>query len=199
VLKIGLTGGIASGKSEAARRFAALRVPVIDADQLAREAVAPGTAGLQAIVTEFGEEVLRSDGTLDRRALRDRVFADAASRRRLEAIVHPRVRALLDARLDAAEAPYVLVMAPLLVESGLAREMDRVLVVDVPEATQLQRLTARDGESEVGARRILAAQARRSERLEAADDVIVNDADLAELDAAVQRLHRRYLELAAGR
>lgn len=199
MLKIGLTGGIASGKSEAARRFAALRVPVIDADQLAREAVAPGTAGLQAIVTEFGEEVLRSDGTLDRRALRDRVFADAASRRRLEAIVHPRVRALLDARLDAAEAPYVLVMAPLLVESGLAREMDRVLVVDVPEATQLQRLTARDGESEVGARRILAAQARRSERLEAADDVIVNDADLAELDAAVQRLHRRYLELAAGR
>jgi len=199
VLKIGLTGGIASGKSEAARRFAALGVPVIDADQLAREAVAPGTAGLQAIVTEFGEEVLRSDGTLDRRALRDRVFADAASRRRLEAIVHPRVRALLDARLDAAEAPYVLVMAPLLVEAGLAREMDRVLVVDVPEATQLQRLTARDGESEVGARRILAAQARRSERLEAADDVIVNDADLAELDAAVQRLHRRYLELAAGR
>lgn len=196
MLKIGLTGGIASGKSETARRFAALGVPVLDADEIARKAVAPGSDGLAAIVAAFGRDVLGPDGALDRRALREQVFADPVARRRLESIVHPRVRSMLDARLARLEGPYALIVAPLLVESGLAREMDRVLVVDCPERLQISRLAARDGESADGARAMLEAQAPRRERLAAADDVIENDGPLEHLDAEVRLLHARYLALA---
>lgn len=199
MLKIGLTGGIASGKSAAAQRFAALGVPVIDADELAREAVAPGSDGLQAAINAFGTDILAADGSLDRRRMRRRVFADPEERRRLEAIVHPRVRTLLDVRLAALQAPYAIVAVPLLVESGLAAEMDRVLVIDVPEELQIHRLMERDGETEARARHMLETQASRSERLAAADDVIVNDGTLAQLDASVQRQHRRYLTLAGAR
>jgi len=196
MLKIGLTGGVASGKSAAARRFAALGVPVVDADDLAREAVAPGSDGLRAVVEAFGPDILAADGSLDRRRMRQRVFGDSGARRRLEAIVHPRVRVLLDDRLAALQAPYAIVAVPLLVESGLAAEMDRVLVVDAPEQLQIRRLMERDGETESGAQRMLEAQAGRSERLAAADDIIVNDGTLEQLDASVRHQHRRYLALA---
>lgn len=199
IFTVGLTGGAASGKSEAARMFAALGVPVVDADELAREAVAPGSAGLERVVAAFGPDVLDAGGALDRAAMRRRVFASAADRHRLEAIVHPEVRRRLAERLAALDAPYAVVMAPLLVESGLADEMDRVLVIDCPEALQIERLMARDGENAAGARRMLAAQAPRGERLAAADDVIVNDATPERLGERVRALHARYLEAAQGK
>lgn len=192
MLKVGLTGGIASGKSEAARAFADLGVPVVDSDDLAREATTPGSAGLAAIVTTFGPEILGADGELDRKKLRTRVFNDSAARERLEQILHPRVRALLHERLDALAAPYVIIVVPLLVETDMAREMDRVLVVDCPEAAQIARLRARDGETEAGARAILAAQAGRAERLTAADDVITNDSSLDRLESRVRKLDQHY-------
>jgi dephospho-CoA kinase len=194
VLKVGLTGGIASGKSEAARAFAALGAPVIDADELAREATAPGSAGLAEIVASFGAEYLDADGALNREKLRARVFADAGARKRLEAIVHPRVRALLGERLAGLETPYAISVVPLLVETGMDKEMDRVLVVDCPEAAQIERIMARDGETEASARTILRTQASRAERLRIADDVLMNDAGLERLRAQVRDLNDRYRE-----
>ncbi len=194
MLKVGLTGGIASGKSEAARAFAALGAPVIDADELAREATAPGSAGLAEIVASFGAEYLDADGALNREKLRARVFADAGARKRLEAIVHPRVRALLGERLAGLETPYAISVVPLLVETGMDKEMDRVLVVDCPEAAQIERIMARDGETEASARTILRTQASRAERLRIADDVLMNDAGLERLRAQVRDLNDRYRE-----
>jgi dephospho-CoA kinase len=193
---VGLTGGAACGKSEAARRFAALGAAVVDADALAREAVAPGSAGLGQLVADFGREILDAGGALDRAAMRRRVFASPDDRRRLETIVHPEVRRLLADRLAAVGGPYAVVVVPLLVEAGLDREVDRVLVVDCPERLQIERLMRRDGEDETGARRMLAAQIPRKERLDAADDVIVNDGTLERLDERVRELHARYLEAA---
>ncbi|MGH8275029.1 MAG: dephospho-CoA kinase [Gammaproteobacteria bacterium] len=192
MLKIGLTGGIASGKSEAARAFADLDVPVLDTDELAREATAPGSAGLAAIVAAFGREFLAADGKLDRKKLRVLVFRDATARKRLEQILHPRVRMLLEERLAALASPYVIIVVPLLIETDMTKEVDRVLVVDCPETAQIARLRARDGETGASARAILAAQANRAERLAAADDVIANDADLDKLVSEVRRLHQRY-------
>ena len=194
-LRIGLTGGIASGKSLVSRLFAALGVPVIDTDELAREVVAPGSDGLAAIRARFGDGVLAVDGTLDRRALRALVFADPDARRDLEAITHPRIRALVEARSAAAGGPYQLIVIPLLVESGRRTTVDRVLVVDCPESLQLERLLRRDGGSREQAEAILAAQASRAQRLAAADDVIVNARDPQAVETAVHALHRRYLAL----
>lgn len=196
MLRIGLTGGIASGKSTAAGFFAELGVPVIDTDELAREALAPGSEALAAVFAAFGPGIRGPDGGLDRRALRARIFAEPADRRRLEAIVHPQVRTLLAARLRELDAPYALVVVPLLVESGLAAEMDRVVVVDCPEEVQIERLAARDGESVGTARRMLAAQSGRERRLAAADDVLENTAGPEDLKRGVTALHRRYLALA---
>ena len=197
-LRIGLTGGIASGKSAVASAFAGLGVPIVDTDRIARAVVEPGQPALAAVEREFGAEVLGPDGRLDRRRLRALVFADAGRRQRLEAILHPQIRAAMTAAIEAATAPYVVVAVPLLVESGQRAAFDRVLVVDCPPEVQLARLIARDGETVAGARAILAAQAGRDARLAAADDVLENSGSLADLDAAVQRLHRRYLALAAG-
>ncbi|MGH8224776.1 MAG: dephospho-CoA kinase [Gammaproteobacteria bacterium] len=194
MLTIGLTGGIASGKSAAAHAFAALGVPVIDTDELAREALAPGSKGLARAIETFGREYLDADGSLDRARLRRRVFADPEARKALEAIVHPRVRELLAERLTALHAPYAIVVVPLLVEAGMAKEMDRVLVVDCPEALQVERLMARDGETEASARAMIAAQAPRKLRLAASDDVIENDAGLDHLAAQVRTLHESYLK-----
>lgn len=193
---VGLTGGIASGKSTVADVFAELGVPVIDTDVIAREVVAPGLPALQEIVAAFGSTVLHADGTLDRLAMRRIVFADDDKRRTLEAILHPRIReeALLQAR--QADAPYVVIVVPLLVESPLKAAMDRILVIDCSEETQLARLLARDRESEAQARRIMATQASREQRLAIADDVIVNDSDREESRKAALRLHRTYLEMA---
>jgi dephospho-CoA kinase len=198
MLRIGLTGGIASGKSAAAAVFAGLGVPVIDSDVIAREVVAPGSAGLAAIRARFGDGVLQADGQLDRRALRAQVFADPAARRDLEALTHPLIRQRMATLSAAAGGPYQIHAIPLLVEGGAKRPgIDRVLVIDCPETLQIQRVMARDRVDEAGARAVLAAQATRAQRLAAADDVIVNDRGLDALQDAVTALHRRYLELAA--
>ena len=195
-LRIGLTGGIASGKSTVAGRFSELGIPVIDADESSRFVVAAGQPGREAVVARFGEDVLKADGELDRRALRQLIFADPRKRRDLEAILHPLIRADMERRAMQAVGPYVILEIPLLVEGGSRERVDRVLVVDADEATQLQRLMARDGENLEGARAILAAQTNRTIRLKAADDVLVNSGTVSELRQAVDRLHQRYLQLA---
>lgn len=193
---IGLTGGVASGKSSVARAFEA-RHPgcVVDADLAARAVVEPGTEGLAAVVGHFGGEVLGPDGRLDRAALRARVFADAAQRRALEALLHPRIRAWMLARADAASTPYVVLDIPLLAEGGGRATwpmLDRIVVVDVPVAVQQARLMARDGVDAALAERMIAAQATRAQRLALADDVIVNLGSLADLGDAVERLDSRW-------
>lgn len=189
---VALTGGIASGKTAVSDRFAALGVPVVDTDTIAREVVAPGTSGLAAVVAEFGPEILDADGGLDRAALRRRIFSDPAARRRLESILHPRIAAEARRRIDAAEGPYAVLVVPLLVESGLFADADRVLVVDVPESMQVERLLDRDGMDADAARAALDAQAPRSRRLAAADDVIDNSGSLQALDDQVRALDRAY-------
>jgi dephospho-CoA kinase len=197
-LRIGLTGGIASGKSLVADLFAARGVPVIDTDAIAREIVEPGQPALAEIAREFGADVIGADGRLDRRRLRELVFRDDARRRALEGILHPRIRRIAGERSRAAGGPYHLVVVPLLAESPMRSEMDRILVVDCSEKTQLERLLRRDAESETQARRMIAAQASRDERLAIADDVIDNDGSLEETERQVEHLHRKYLALAKG-
>ena len=195
-LVVGLTGGIASGKSTVGRLFEAHGVVVVDADQLAREVVAPGSDGLAAVCARFGEDVLDADGALDRSRMRERVFSDPRARADLEAIIHPRVRAAMDERLAEARSAYAMAMIPLLLETGQQQRFDRILVVDVPRDLQIARVQARDGSTLQVVEGILAAQVDRDHRLSVADDVISNDADLASLEAAVARLHERYLALA---
>ncbi|MGY1458151.1 MULTISPECIES: dephospho-CoA kinase [unclassified Luteimonas] len=199
---IALTGGIASGKSEVERRFRALGIHVADADVAAREVVEPGTPGLGEIVEAFGaEEALDADGNLDRLAMRRRVFADEVARRRLEDIIHPRVRTALRTACEAAPGPYAIAAIPLFAEAGpeaYAAWVDRVLVVDVPVQVQLERLLRRDGIDEALAWNMIKAQATREQRLVVADDVIDNDGPLAALEAAVSGLHERYVALATG-
>lgn len=194
---VALTGGVASGKSAVAEQFAALGVAVIDADVVAREVVAPGSDGLNAVIGAFGLDAMAADGGLDRAWMRRRVFADADARRRLEAIVHPRVRARLRQQVQASDAPWVLLVIPLLVETWAHWDwVDRVLVVDVPEATQLARLIERDGIDEPLARAMLAAQASRERRRQRADDIIDNDGPIEALAAQVRALAARYAGLA---
>jgi dephospho-CoA kinase len=196
---VGLTGGIGSGKTTVAEDFAALGVPVIDTDAIARQLSAPDGAALGAIRAAFGETVILADGTLDRAALRRRVFADAASRHQLEAILHPLIRQVVEKSLRSLASPYALVVIPLLVETGGYRDMlNRVLVVDCPEAVQIARVIARNGLSRDEVMAILAAQTGRAERLAAADDVITNTASPEALNAEVALLHQRYLALAAA-
>jgi dephospho-CoA kinase len=214
---VGLTGGIGSGKSTVAERFAARGVPVIDTDAIARELAAPGGAALPDIHARFGDAVMQADGTLDRAALRRIVFADGAARRQLEAILHPRIRRRVEQTVAALTAPYALIVIPLLVQrqdclpgecsaaspvwavtADYRPLLNRVLVVDCPEVLQIERVMARNGLSQADVEAILATQAGRAERLAAADDVIVNVDTPAALDAEVAHLHRRYLALAAG-
>ncbi|NHA16043.1 dephospho-CoA kinase [Thioalkalivibrio sp. XN279] len=196
-LHVGLTGGIASGKSTVARLFAERGVPVIDLDQVAREVVEPGQPALEAIVDAFGSEVLDDEGKLDRGVLRARVFKDEAARRRLEALLHPLILEATVRHVEAAGGPYQVIVAPLLVEFGLAGWADRVLVVDCPTAIQLQRLMTRDGNDEALARSILAAQATRDERLAAAHDVISNANGPELLKDPVAQLDALYRDMAA--
>ena len=195
-LRIGLTGGIASGKSLVADMFAARGVPVIDTDVIARDVVQPGEPALKEIEQQFGPEILDADGRLDRRRLRELVFADDGRRRALEAILHPRIRIEAVRRSAAAGGDYQIIVVPLLVESPMRRFMDRVLVVDCSEETQLERLLERDTGTEEQARRILAAQASRKARLGIADDVLDNDGTKEEAATQVEHLHNRYLDLA---
>jgi len=197
--RVGLTGGIASGKSEVASRFAARGIVIADADVAAREAVAAGSPGLAEVVAAFGADVLGADGQLDRAAMRRHVFGDEGARRRLEAIVHPRVRAALRAQVDAAPGPYAIAAIPLLAEGG-GREayawLDRILVVDATPEQQRARLLRRDGIDEGLAERMIAAQASRAARLAVADDILVNAGGLDALDAQVAALDAQYRALA---
>jgi len=196
---IGLTGGIASGKSALAQHFEALGVTVVDADAVAREVVAPGPV-LSRIAERFGAHVLQHDGTLDRRALRELVFADEELRLALEAITHPAIRERLRAQCQAAPGPYAIAAIPLLTEAGGRNTypwLDRVLLVDAPVALQRARLMERDGIDAALADRMIAAQAGRAQRLAVADDVVVNDGDPAHLQVRVNELARKYLELSA--
>lgn len=198
---IGVTGGVASGKSEVTRRFEALGVVVADADIAAREAIAPGSEGLAELVRVFGAESLDAAGGLDRAAMRRRVFADPAARSALEAIVHPRVRSLLRSQCEAASGAYAIAAIPLLAEGGGRSAypwLDRILMVDVPEAVQRERLMRRDGVDLALAESMIAAQATRAERLAVADDVLVNDGPLEALEAHVVALDRRWRVLAVA-
>jgi dephospho-CoA kinase len=196
---IALTGGIASGKSAVAELFAAEGVPVLDTDQIARDVVEPGTTGLAQLVAEFGADILDASGRLDRKRMREFVFADPIKRKKLEAITHPAIREELARRSAEADGLYQIHVIPLLVEGGRADIYDRVLVVDAPEADQLRRLQQRDGSDAVTAQRILDAQATRAQRLSIADDVIVNTGTLADLRKFVRLLHENYELLAAAR
>jgi dephospho-CoA kinase len=196
-LVVAVTGGIASGKSALTDAFAALGVPVADADIAARAVVEPGTPGLAEIVMQFGSEVLATDGRLDRRQLRERVFAEPALRKRLEAIVHPRVRQWLADAVGGWRAPYGLLSVPLLVENAAAYTwVDRVLVVDVPAVIQIERLMRRDDVDRKLAQAMLAAQATREQRLAVADDVHDATAPIDALGNTVAAFHARYLALA---
>jgi len=198
-LIIGLTGGIGSGKSAAAARFEQEHgIHVVDADIKSRVVVEPGRPALQRIVDRFGDAVLQEDGSLNRAALREQVFRSPDERRWLEQLLHPLIRDEIVADLASAQSPYALLVSPLLVESGQYQMTQRVLVVDVPEALQIARTTARDNVPEEQVRAILQAQAHRDERLRHAHDVIANDRDLAALHAQVDALHQRYLSLAQG-
>ena len=197
--RIGLTGGIASGKSTVADMFADLGVPIIDTDVIARQVVEPGRPALAEIRAAFGDHMIRPDGTLDRQALRAVVFAVPAKRKALEGMLHPRIRDEAARQSAAADGPYQIIVVPLLAESPMRRDMDRVLVVDCSEDVQLARLLARDSDTEQQARRIMASQASREERLRIADDVIRNDGDRADTERQVRGLHRRYMELADRR
>lgn len=196
MLVVGLTGGIGGGKTEVSRRFARLGVPVVDTDVIARELVTPGAPVLKKIASVFGDDMLTADGTLDRRRLREVVFADNEKRHRLEDILHPRIRDLVAERLAELQAPYTVIVIPLLLETRYPIPVDRVLVVDVTEKRQIERVMARDDVTVEAARRIVDQQVTRSERLAAADDVIANNGDFDALDEQVERLHRRYIALA---
>jgi dephospho-CoA kinase len=201
MLRVGLTGGICAGKTTVAELFRALQVPIVDADELAHSLVEPGQPALRAIVVRFGDQVLQADGSLNRRLLRDHVFARPTERKALENILHPAIRERTEALLSAFEqagTPYAVNVVPLLVETGLVTAFDRILVVDVPESLQRERLMIRDGIDAAQAERILATQATRQQRLDAADDIIHNEDSQAVLHDQVQRLHALYGKLARG-
>lgn len=194
-LTIGVTGGIGSGKSTVARAFAAHGIDWIDADDVAREVVEPGEPALEDIANHFGPGILTDDGHLDRRALRSIVFSDEAERRWLESVTHPRIRERLEAhlaRMAATDAPYHLLVSPLLLESDQHRLVDRCLVIDIPETLQVSRTASRDGVDEEQARAIVAAQMPRQERLAKADDIIDNSGDADDLARQVARLDHLY-------
>lgn len=195
MLRVGLTGGIGSGKSTVAGLFAARGVPVIDADEIARRLTRPGEPAVDEIAATLGVDLIR-DGTLDRRRLAARVFQNSADRQRLESILHPRIRAAMQEEIKRLTAPYCLLVIPLLIETGQRNLVDRVLVVDVDERTQIDRIRRRDARGDAEIHAILAAQVSRARRLQEADETVTNDGDTAALESQVEALHRKYLELA---
>lgn len=195
---VAITGGIGSGKTTIANQFAELGIDVVDADVIAREVVEPGTPALEAIADHFGPDVITPDGQLDRRRLRERVFSDPSAKAWLNALLHPLIRSQMQRQCAAARSPYSLLVVPLLVENKLTGLANRVLVVDVDEATQIERTCRRDGVTSEQAKAIIAAQASRSERLAAADDVIENGngSEMA-IKARILTLHETYLAFAS--
>lgn len=196
MLVIGLTGGIGSGKSEVSQRFAELGAAVVDTDIISRELVAPGSPLLARIADALGSDLIDDRQRLDRRRLRERVFSDDRQRKQLEDILHPQIREQTLARLAALDAPYAVVVIPLLLETRYPIPVDRILVVDAPEALRIQRVARRDRVPQAAVRQIIARQASREARLAAADEVIVNNGDLAALERQIRALHARYLALA---
>ncbi len=195
MLVVGLTGGIGSGKSAVSQLFEEHGVPVIDADHVAREVVEPGSPALDEIVRQFGDDVLLHDGRLDRANLRHKIFNDQQARKKLETILHPRIRQRMRDRLQSIGAPYAIFVVPLLIETGQHQDVDRVLVVDCPEALQMERVKKRDSASASQITAIMASQVSREQRLAEADDIIENRGSLEELNASVSSLHQQYLEL----
>ncbi|MCL6404680.1 dephospho-CoA kinase [Dickeya dadantii] len=195
---VALTGGIGSGKSTVAQGFAALGATIVDADVIARQVVAPGQPALAAIVEYFGREILQPDGTLNRNALRERIFSNPEDKRWLNALLHPLIQQETRRQLAAVTTPYALWVVPLLVENRLQGQAQRILVVDVPLETQLQRTMARDGVSRAQAQNILASQASREQRLACADDIIDNNSNPSVLAPRIATLHQHYLTLAAS-
>jgi len=199
MLVIGLTGGIGSGKTAVSDRFKAKGITVVDADVVAREVVEPGTPALAHIAAHFGDEVIQPDGTLDRAALRKKVFQDETERKWLEKLLHPAIGESIFNQLANAKSPYAIFVSPLLIETSQYQMAERVIVVDVPVATQIARTMTRDNNDEAQVKAIIAAQASREQRLVKAHDVIINDQGLAHLDAEVERLHQQYLQLAKSK
>jgi dephospho-CoA kinase len=199
MLVIGLTGGIGSGKTAVSDRFKAKGITVVDADVVSREVVEPGTPALAQIAAHFGSDVIQADGSLDRAALRKKVFQDETERKWLEKLLHPAIGESIFNQLAAAKSPYALFVSPLLVETSQHLMAERIIVVDVPVETQVMRTMARDNNDEAQVKAIIAAQASREQRLAKAHDVIVNDQGLAHLDAEVERLHQQYLQLAKSK
>jgi dephospho-CoA kinase len=197
--RVALTGGIASGKTTVANMFAERGVPLIDTDVIARQVVEPGQPALAEVIAAFGVDVLDADGRLDRRRMRARIFSDPTARQRLEAILHPAIRAEMERRSQEAVGPYQVLVIPLLAEGKRRDHVDRVLLVDVPEELQIQRLLMRDRVSHEQARASLDAQATRAERLALADDVVRNSGCVDDLRNEVAKLHAKYLALAAER
>ncbi|ACE85540.1 dephospho-CoA kinase [Cellvibrio japonicus] len=197
-LIIGLTGGIGSGKSEVSRRFEALGVPVIDADQIARLVVEPGTEALASIQHHFGDDILLPDGTLDRARLRHRIFTHPDEKTWLEQLLHPLINQRIRDELQQATATYVMLSSPLLLETQQHLLVDRILVVDTSEMLQIERASKRDASQETQIRAIMATQLSRAERCSRATDIIQNHGDLVDLDEQVTKLHQLYLELADG-
>ena len=196
---VGLTGGIGSGKSTAAEMFRELGAAVVDTDEISRALTAAGGAAMPAIREAFGDQYVAKDGGLDRARMRQLVFRDAGAKRQLEAILHPMIRAESRARVAAAHAPYVVLVVPLLMETGAYRDVvDRVLVVDVPEAVQIERAQARGGMTGPEVRAVIAAQLPRAQRVAGADDVLDNSRGVAALQRAVRRFHAQYLALAGA-
>jgi len=194
---VGLTGGIGSGKSVVSGMFAELGAAVVDTDEISRALTAPGGAAIAPIRQRFGPEYIGPDGGLERARMRNLVFGDAEAKRKLEATLHPLIRERTQAAIGAARQPYVVVVVPLLFETGVcAKLVQRVLVVDCKESTQIERAAARSGLADVDVRRIMAAQLPRAERRERADDVLDNDGTLSALRRQVARLHAMYLDLA---
>ncbi len=195
MLKIGLTGGIGCGKSTVCKMFSNLGVPIIDTDSLARQAVTIGSPCFNMLVENFGNDILLSDGTLDRKKLRDIVFADDVKLGELESIVHPEIRKLLKQQISTMSAPYVVIAIPLLIEKHWNSYVDRILVVDCPEELQIARASSRDGRRPSDIRQIMDAQVTRQQRLAVADDVIHNDSDLDSIHRQVEKLHLYYTQL----
>lgn len=196
LLRIGLTGGIGAGKSTVAKYFAARGVPVIDADEIAHAVTAPGGRAYGELVAAFGSEYLLDDGTIDRARLRAHVFADPDARQVLEDIVHPHVRVEINTRLRTVQAPYCLIVIPLLFESHMEDSVNRVLTVEADDALRVQRVMTRSALTENDVRAIMAAQLSSADRMARANDVLSNDSSTDALDAAVEKLHRQYHELA---
>lgn len=193
MLRVALTGGIASGKSSVAKLFRELGVPVIDTDRIARHVVVPGSPGLEALVSAFGEKIIGPAGELDRDQLRERIFFDPDARTTVNGILHPLIIEETERALERMNAPYAIVEIPLLVETELADRFDRILVVDVPETVQLERLIARDKTNPAQAKAALQAQASREARLQQATDVIDNTDTIESLQVQVETLHKRFL------